>query len=195
MDQLQTEKLRVHITEDRVLGTAFCNKAKGSYGHGRVVCDVILPENTTFMLFDLAILVDMIHLYALIYFLFENHCYWFVKILSDSVVAIAGANCVDRDQDNDMNNELYQQPPNRPFSPSSYLPALCGTWNGILVSQVKDGVLATVLSEFTKQRAEEMAEVHFLQLYYPCLLNFLKIQQRQDVIDEHVRRGVELAEL
>jgi hypothetical protein len=173
---------------------AFCDTAKGSYGHGRVVREVILPDDT-FMLLDLAILIDVIHLFAPIYSLFENHCYWFVKILLDCVVAIAGTNCVDHDQDSNINNEPYQQPSNRPKPPSSYLPALCGTWNRLLVSQVKDEVLATVLSEFSKRRAEEMAEVHFPQLYYHCLLNFLKIQRRQGIIDEHARREVELEEL
>jgi hypothetical protein len=154
----------LHDTDDRVLGTAFCDKAKGSYGNGRVVREVILPDNTTFTLLDLAILIVVIHLYAPIYSLFENQCYWFVKILLDAIVAIARADCVDDDNDSDLNDEPYQRPLNRPLHPSSYLPALCGTWNGILVSQVKEGVLATVLSEFSKRRAEEMAEVYFLPM-------------------------------
>jgi len=126
---------------------------------------VILPDNTLFTILDFAILIDIIHLNAPIYSLFKNHCYWFVNILSDGIVAVAGADCIYHDGDHNLNNEPYQLPSNRPLPPSSYLPALCGTWNGILVSQVKDGVLATVLSEFSKRRAKEMAEVCFLQLY------------------------------
>lgn len=63
----------IHYAEDRVVGTAFCDKTRGSYGHGQVVREVILPGNTTFMLLDLAILIEVIHLYAPIYSLFENH--------------------------------------------------------------------------------------------------------------------------
>jgi hypothetical protein len=185
----------VHDAEDMILGTGFCDTTKGSYGHGRVVREVILPNDTEFGILDLAILIDVIHLYAPIYSLFENHCYWLVQILSDSVVAIAGADCVDDDQDSDMNNEVYQPPSNRLLPPSSYLPALCGRWNGILVSQVRKEVLVTVLSEFWKRRTEEMTEVHFLQLYYHFLLNFLKIERRQGIIDGHLSRDVELEEL
>jgi hypothetical protein len=65
----------LHAAEDMVLGTAFCDEGEGSYGHGQVVREVILPEDSTFMLYDLAILTDVVHKVALIYSLFENHCY------------------------------------------------------------------------------------------------------------------------
>lgn len=185
----------IHDAEDMVLGTAFCDTAKGGYGHGRVVREVILPEDTKFSILDLAILIDVIHRLVPLYSLFENHCFWFGKILLDCILLIA-TNCIDhnQDQESDIDNQPYQPPPNRPLLPSSYLPALCGTWNRILVSQVKDEVLAKVLSEFLKQRTKEMAEVYFPQ--FCChLLIFFKIQRRQDIIDKNLRREEEVEQL
>jgi hypothetical protein len=179
--------------EDRVLGSAFCDETKGSYGHGRVVREIILPDDAKFTLYDLAILVDVVHQVAPIYSLFENHCYWFAKIICDAIVEILNGKCADNDQDSDINNQPYQPPPDRPFS-SSHLPSLCGTWKGILVSDVKDDVLVTVLCHFMNRREEERAGVCFPKLYY-CLLNFLKVERRQKMRDEQLHREMEVEEL
>jgi hypothetical protein len=136
----------------------------------------VIPGKLT--LFELALLVDVVHNIAPVYSLFENDSYWFVKIICDSVVALSDGNFTDDDQDSDVNNQPYRPPPNRPLSLHS---SLSGPWNGVLVSNVRDRVLVAVLSNFLERRDEEMAKVHFPQSSVTSYhsQNLLKIQRRE----------------
>jgi hypothetical protein len=141
---------RESLANDLILGAGCMRKAR--YRSTRVVRKV---TSTKLTLFELALLTDVVHNVAAIHSLFENHCYWFMKIICDAIVALSNGNYTDDDQDNDINNQPYQSPPNCSLSPHS----LSGTWN--LVSDVRDRVLVDVLSNFSKRRDEEMAEVCF----------------------------------
>jgi hypothetical protein len=133
---------------DVILGAGYMRKMR--YRSTRVVRKVT-PGKLT--LFELALLTDVVHNVAAINSLFENHCYWFMKIICDAIVALSDGNYTDDDQDNDINKQPYRSPPNCPSSPHE-------TWN--LVSDVRDRVLVDVLSNFSKRRDEEMTKVHFL---------------------------------
>jgi hypothetical protein len=111
-----------------------------------------------------------------------------MKIICDAIVALSNGNYTDDDQDNDINNQPYQSPPNCSLSPHS----LSGTWN--LVSDVRDSVLVDVLSNFSKRRDEEMAEVHFPRFSVSSChsQNLLKVQRREQGISEASYRDEEM---
>ena len=147
--------MELRDAEDRILGSNYAKKA--SYGNGRVVGE-ISPGSLT--LFDLGLLVEVVHDVAPNYSLFKNHCFWFAKIICDAVVEISNGNCNDLDPDKDKD-----QPYTHPLPSSSHLPALSGTWNRLLVSEVDDDVFDKVLLEFRKRREREMAKVSMPEFF------------------------------
>ena len=163
---------RESLANDVILGAGYMRKAW--YRSTRVVRKVT-PSKLT--LFELALLADVVHNVAAIHSLFENHRYWFMKIICDAIVALSDGNYTDDDQDNDINNQPYQSPLNSPLSPHS----LSGTWNS--VGDVRDRVLVDVLSSFSKRRDEEMAEVCFPNSASSVhLQNHLKIQKFSEAL-------------
>ena len=72
---------------DLIFGTAYARKTR--YRSEEVVRE-IKPDGLS--LFELALLVDMVHKVAPIYPLFENQCFWFAQTICD-VVELSEANC------------------------------------------------------------------------------------------------------
>jgi len=103
---------REPLANDVILGAGYMRKAR--YRSTRVVRKV---TPSTLTLFELALLTDVVHNVAAIHSLFENHCYWFMRIICDAIIALSNGNYTNDDQDNDINNQPYQSPPNCPLSP------------------------------------------------------------------------------
>jgi hypothetical protein len=145
MHSTSASLMEVTEAEDRILGSSYVKRA--SYGSGRVVSEINIGY---FSLFDLALLADVVHNVSPKYSLFKTHCYWFTKIMCDAVEQLS--NNVD---------------PDNCFG--SHLPALSGTWNGVLVNDVENNALEDVLNEFRKRRRHEMEEVRKTETFFPSI--------------------------
>ena len=87
--QLARDSARSQNAVDLIFGSAYARKARC---RSEEVVREIKPDGLS--LFELALLVDLVHKVAPIYSLFENQCFWFMKIICDVTVELSGGNCV-----------------------------------------------------------------------------------------------------
>jgi hypothetical protein len=132
------------LAEDRISGSG---RFAGNSSIGLIVRQ-ILPVNLS--LFELGILVDVIHNDAPSYSLLDAQCYWLTLMVFESVLRIYG-NTLDT---------------HRGVAPDQYLPKLSGKWAGFLIVAPKEDDLERVEKSFRAQRGAEFSRVS------NCFTNF-----------------------
>lgn len=139
-------------SEDRILGTKYVNN--GRYGDARIVREV---KPSSLSLFDWRSSLKWVTTWPQ----FEDQCYWFAKIICDAVIELSEDNCVDNDTGSDINNQLYERPPN------SYL-SRCP----------RRGMQFWLVMSRTKY-------------YLLCCLNFLKVEYKEKGGREELRSAAD----
>ena len=128
--------------EDRILGRGmFVRNSKIFRDIGHVVRQISPIEDLS--LFELGILVDVIHNEAPVYSLLNNQCYWFVNAICDLVVIMYG----DKDRLSGIKG------------PSDYLPNLAGRWKSMRIVAPHKESLKRMVIKFTERQDREFSEV------------------------------------
>lgn len=142
------------IAADRILG-----RAMKDLEIGQVILQI---EPIDLSLFELGILVDVVHNEAPAYSVLQNQCYWFMSTIAEVVLSKYG---------NSLGEEAQ--------APVNYLPKTAGTWRSLQVAAPKDDLLEKVGQRFSVRKEEEFKVVSFHELVI-CLStsNNLKGTQR-----------------
>jgi hypothetical protein len=125
------------FAEDRISGSA---KFTIGQAFGLVVRQI---EPIGLSLFELGILVDVIHDEAPYYKLLKNQCYWFSLVILE-VVLMSYANSLDTQAGR---------------SPDEYLPQQSGKWSNLLIAFPDKGLLERVKATFLDRRHREFSKV------------------------------------
>lgn len=110
----------------------------------------IKPKGLT--IFELALLVDVVHKQDRLYFLFQNQRYWYANLICNAVVALYACKEQDYRGIAYCQDDVY-------IPPNDYFPKLAGQWKRILVSGVEAAVLSVVLARFEDARAQRIDAV------------------------------------
>ena len=97
-------------------------------------------------LYELGILVDVVHNEAPNYCLLQNQCYWFMGMIFNVISLL-------------YSQELRKDP--ETMTPAHYLPNLCGRWKNLLIVAPKDEALRRVAIKFSERREELFSKVYF----------------------------------
>jgi hypothetical protein len=140
----------VCVAEDRILGS-------GSFAGDRAVGQIVRQITPVKLsLFELGILVDVIHNDAPSYNLFQNQCYWFMLMIFEVVLRV---------YDNTLDSQGG-------ISPDEYLPKLGGKWGGMLIVAPVEDVLERIERKFKERRDKEFSKVFFLLILINLISNF-----------------------
>lgn len=125
------------LAEDHISGSG---RFSGNCGIGQIVRQ-IAPVKLS--LFELGILVDVIHNDAPGYNLMQNQCYWFMLMIFEVVL------------------QLYENTlDTRSGVPlDEYLPKLSGRWAGLLIVAPMEEVLNRVEKKFRGRQKDEFSKV------------------------------------
>jgi hypothetical protein len=127
------------LAEDRISGSGRFSGNCG--GMGQIIRQIAPIELS---LFELGILVDVIHNEAPCYNLIHRQCFWFMLMIFEVVL---------RAYDNTLDTQSG-------VAPDVYLPKLSGKWAGFLIVAPEKEVLDRVEKKFREQRKEEFSKVH-----------------------------------
>src|SRR6266545_1668084 len=142
-------KFKLACAKDQFTG------GKDAEGSADTLGQVIWQIRPQFLtLFQLAILADIVHNYALLYSLFKRQCYWFASIICAVILKICTCTSVSP--------QGLRQSDNIRIPPNSYLPDLAGRWMGILVTRVEETVLKIIIDKYEASFAEKKMAVRFM---------------------------------
>ena len=122
----------------------------------------IQPQSLT--LFQVVILANVVHNYALLYSLFRRQCYWFAFIICAVILKTCTCSSIGSP---DLHTEDDICIP-----PNSYLPNLAGRWMGILVRGVEEAVLKIMIEKYNARCDEKLDEVRCIFYSEQQLINF-----------------------
>lgn len=138
------------LAEDRISGSG---RFSGGRGIGQIVRQV-LPVDLS--LFELGILVDVIHNDAPEYNLLKTQCYWLTLMIFEVLLRT-------------YSNTLDSQ---NGVAPDQYLPKLSGKWAGLLIVAPREEDLCRVEKKFREQRLAEFSKVNiYFTNFNLCISN------------------------
>jgi hypothetical protein len=127
------------VAADRILGSAMMDTRIGQI--------ILQIKPIELSLFELGILVDVVHNEAPDYSVLQNQCYWFMSTIIEVIISKYG----------DTLREEAQ-------APGEYLPKTAGTWRGLQIAAPKEGLLEKVGQRFSVRKEEEFKVVGFYEL-------------------------------
>jgi len=161
------------VAEDRILG-------RGMLSNKAILRDVgqVVRQSLPIMLslFELGILVDVVHNEDPDYSLLKSQCYWFLYLIFEVIILLYGDN-------------LNTAASNR-VTPVEYLPNLAGRWKNQLIIAPKDEILRKVATKFLERREEEFSRVNITVFWF---IYWLTIQKVRKAHQESVSRENENA--
>jgi len=131
------------VAEDRILGRGMLSNKAILRDLGQVVRQI---RPIKLSLFELGILVDVVHNEDPEYSLLKSQCYWFLHIIFEVVVSLYG----------DSLNTVPHS-----MTPVVYLPNMAGRWRNLLIIAPKDEFINEVASKFFHRKEEEFSRVKF----------------------------------
>jgi hypothetical protein len=141
------------VAEDRILGRGMFVKDSNVGIHREIglIVGQVVPVGLS--LFELGIIVDVIHNEEPDYSIFKNQCYWFLNTIF-KVVGI-------------LHQDNLDETPNN-LIPSDYLPNLAGRCMNVLIIDPKDDLLHKIANRFLERRNKEFSKVclHSLCFFY-----------------------------
>ena len=144
------------VAEDRILGRGMFLNDGVSREIGLVVSQV-LPIGLS--LFELGILVDVIHNEDPHYSLLKSQCYWFLNTILEVVGILFQDNLQDAPND---------------LGPTDYLPNLAGHFMNLLIIEPNGDSLHEIAKKFIDRRDKEFSKVCVFTFFDSFISNYLK---------------------